>query len=105
MKDNNPDDKYFYEIVVETGPLGNHSTTSNIYFIMAGDDDETGARCFTDPDRHIFQSGGLDPFLLATEKPLGELQYIRIWNDSSGLGELGSWWVTLPLSLIYRFLT
>ena len=28
IKDNDPEDKYLYEILVETGPLANHSTSS-----------------------------------------------------------------------------
>ena len=42
--DNDPADRYFYELLVETGPLGSHSTTSNIGFLLAGEDDDTGAR-------------------------------------------------------------
>ena len=45
MADNHPDDKYFYEIIVETGPKDSHATTANIYFILAGSDEESGARC------------------------------------------------------------
>ena len=44
MTDNHPEDKYFYEIVVETGPKDSHATTANIYFILAGSDEESGAR-------------------------------------------------------------
>lgn len=67
LQDNNPSDKYFYEIIVETGPLASHATTSNISFVLFGDKDDTGARCFTDPNREIFKSGGIDAFLMATE--------------------------------------
>ena len=34
MRDNHPDDKYLYEIIVETGPNDNHATTSSINFIL-----------------------------------------------------------------------
>jgi hypothetical protein len=34
MADNHPDDRYFYEIIVETGPKDSHATTANINFIM-----------------------------------------------------------------------
>ena len=44
MADNHPEDKYFYEIIVETGPKDSHATTANIYFILAGGDEESGAR-------------------------------------------------------------
>jgi hypothetical protein len=93
MADNNPEDQYFYEIMVETGPLANHGTTSNISFILTGEHDHTGARCFTDPNRTIFKSGALDSFLLSTETSLGELKYLRIWTDSTGLGDAGAWYL------------
>ena len=44
MADNHPDDKYLYEIVVETGPKDSHATTAKIHFILAGNDEETDVR-------------------------------------------------------------
>ena len=44
MADNHPDDKYMYEIVVETGPMASHATSSNINFILSGEDEETDVR-------------------------------------------------------------
>ena len=94
MNDNHPDDLYFYEVQVETGPLGSHGTTSKIYFQLDGQEDDTGTRCFYDPDRpEIFNSGGLDSFNMAVPKPLGDLNYMRIWNDNSGLGDSGAWYL------------
>lgn len=55
MRDNDPNDKYFYELLVETGPLANHSTTSKIEFILSGDDAESDVRCFNDSERHLFK--------------------------------------------------
>ena len=50
-------------------------------------------RCFSDPDRRLFRSGGLDSFLLSTPRPLGAIQYIRLWTDSIGLGDEVAWYV------------
>ncbi len=44
MVDNYPEDKYLYEIIVETGPKDSHATTAKIYFILAGNDEETDTR-------------------------------------------------------------
>ena len=44
MADNHPDDKYFYEVVVETGPMATHATSSKINFILSGEDEETDVR-------------------------------------------------------------
>lgn len=32
-------------------------------------------------------------FLLAVPRPLGNLQYIRIWHDNSGEGSMASWFL------------
>ena len=93
LHDNHPDDKYFYEMVVETGPLANHATTSKINFILSGEDEETDVRLFNDPERVIFKKGSNDAFLLSVPRPLGCLQYLRIWTDSSGLGEMSAWYL------------
>jgi hypothetical protein len=94
MLDNDPHDHYFYEVIVETGPLANHGTTSNIFFTIDGAWGDTGERCFTDPDRVLFNPGELDSFLMAVDAPLGELNYIRVFNDNSGLDDNGSWYLS-----------
>ena len=93
MKDNHPEDTYMYEVMVETGPLVSHSTTAKVEFILTGEDDETDVRCFSDPDRNLFRSGATDPFLMTTQFPLGSLRRLRIWTDSSGLADEGSWYL------------
>jgi len=74
--------------------MGNHGTTSNIFFVLDGENGDTGERCFTDPDRVLFNSGELDSFLMAVDHPLGELNYIRMFNDNSGLDDNGSWYLS-----------
>ena len=67
LRDNHPEDMYMYEMIVETGPSAAHATTSQIYFVLTGEDEDTGVRCFTDPNRKLFKAGGIDSFLLTTE--------------------------------------
>lgn len=93
MVDNHPDDKYLYEMVVETGPIENHATTSKINFIMSGDKEVTDVRLLNDPKRRLFKKGAKDSFLMAVPRPLGDLQHLRIWTDSSGLGEMSAWYL------------
>ena len=71
MKDNHPDDNYMYELLVETGPLMEHSNTSKVEFILTGEDDSTDIRCLNDPDRELFGKGNTDAFLMTTEFPIG----------------------------------
>ncbi len=93
MRDNNPLDTYMYEVMVQTGPLSSHATTSTVEFILTGDLCETDVRCFSDPDRKLFRKGAVDPFLMTTSQPLGDLKYLRIWQDNCGHGEDGSWYL------------
>ena len=93
MFDNKKDDYYLYELLVETGPLNSHSTTSNISFILSGEEATTEVRCFSDPDRHLFKSGALDSFLMSTPYPLGDLTNMKIWTDSTGLADQGAWYL------------
>ena len=93
MLDNHPEDNYFYELIVETGPLSNHGTTSKVEFILKGSDESTEVRTLNDPERKLFEAGARDAFLMSTQFPLGELMSLRIWQDSTGLAEAGSWYL------------
>ena len=93
MVDNRPQDTYFYEIIVETGPLNSHATTSKVEFILSGEDDETEIRCLNDESRSLFRAGAQDPFLMSVPYPLGDLRYLRVWQDSTGLGDMGAWYL------------
>ena len=93
MRDNHVDDKYFYEIIVETGPKDADATTANISFVLSGSECDTEVRCFTDDERRPFMKGSRDGFLMSVPHPLGDLEYLRIWTDSSGLGEMSAWYL------------
>ena len=93
MRDNHPEDNYFYELIVETGPMANHGTTSKVEFILKGSDESTEVRTLNDPGRKLFGAGARDAFLMSTQFPLGELVSLRIWQDSTGLADAGSWYL------------
>ena len=102
VEGNKPESKYMYEIIVETGPMANHATTSTIGFNLTGDQGESGIRYFNHPDQILFtkhkervpfKKGGIDGFLLTTDHSLGSLNYFRVWNDNAGLGEMGAWYL------------
>ena len=50
----NPKNKYMYEILVETGPMASHATTSKIQFILTGEKGDTGVRTFNQPLLALF---------------------------------------------------
>ncbi|XP_055954867.1 uncharacterized protein LOC126810750 isoform X1 [Patella vulgata] len=93
LKDNDPRDKYYYEVVVITGMRRNAGTDSKVCFIMSGEHDETDVRMFTDDKRKIFRRGAVDSFLVAVPRPLGTLNYARVWHDNSGKGKMASWYL------------
>ncbi|CAF1401522.1 unnamed protein product [Adineta steineri] len=93
LSDNYSTDQYFYQILVFTGHRANAGTNSKVHFILAGEEDETAVRTFSDPHRKILQRGGIDAFIMAVPKSLGLLNYIRIWHDNSGQRDKASWFL------------
>ena len=91
MSDNVPEDHYFYEILVQTGPMLSHGTESKVQFILTGEENETQIRTLSDPTKNFFKKGAVDTFLMSVDKPLGPLMYLRIWHDNSGLREMQPW--------------
>ncbi|XP_012939225.2 sperm receptor for egg jelly [Aplysia californica] len=68
LADNDPKDKYFYEVLVCTGMRRNAGTNSQVCFILSGEDDETDVRAFSDSKRKIFRRGQVDGFLMAVPR-------------------------------------
>ncbi|CAF3607443.1 unnamed protein product [Adineta steineri] len=93
LPDNILNDKYYYQIIVFTGLRKDAGTESKVHFIISGDDEETGVRTFEDPHRKVLQRGGIDSFIMAVTKPLGRLNYMRVWHDNSGAGNKASWFL------------
>ncbi|KAL3211152.1 hypothetical protein MRX96_000836 [Rhipicephalus microplus] len=91
LQDNDPKDKYIYEIVVFTGDKKGAATDSNVFFILSGDDDETEVRTFGEQKRKIFRKGAVDTFVMTVPRSLGRLNYMRIWHDNGGKGSMRSW--------------
>lgn len=94
LPENEPSDKYLYEISVFTGDKEGAATDSKVFFILSGDDDDTGIRSLADPARSTFRKGGKDVFVLAVPQRLGSLNYLRIWHDNSGKGTARSWFLS-----------
>lgn len=59
-------------------------TLVQVTVILQGGEGESEAHHLTDPDKPVFERGGLDMFLLTTPFSLGELESIRLWHDNSG---------------------
>lgn len=94
LPDNELTAKYLYEIVVYTGDKDGAGTDSKIQFILSGDDEESDIRTLEDPFRKTFQRGDTNSFVMAVNKRLGRLNYVRIWHDNSGEGKFRSWFLS-----------
>ena len=64
---------------------------SSIQFILSSDDDDSDVR--TLPPM-TFHRSSVEGFVMTTTKPLGELTYLRIWHDNTGIGDYASWFLT-----------
>ncbi|XP_071550540.1 polycystin-1-like [Panulirus ornatus] len=94
LPDNKVEDKYLYEILVFTGNTKGAQTDSLVQFIVSGEDDETDIRTLGDDKRKILRKADVDVFVMAVPRPLGPLQFLRIWHDNSGKGPNASWYLS-----------
>nr|XP_034310453.1 uncharacterized protein LOC105340501 isoform X2 [Crassostrea gigas] len=84
LPDNDPRDKYLYEMTVFTGSRKGSGTTANVSFILTGEKAETPPRYLADDKRPVLQRSNCDGFIMATPKSLGKLTHVRIWHDNTG---------------------
>ncbi|XP_015762233.1 PREDICTED: polycystic kidney disease protein 1-like 2 [Acropora digitifera] len=92
LEDNEPCDRYHYEITVYTGYGKRAATTAEVSFILSGDEGESQPRLLKDPKRKTFQRRGVDVFLATFPEGLGELNYLHIWHNNGGRSP--SWYVS-----------
>ncbi|EDO31945.1 predicted protein, partial [Nematostella vectensis] len=92
LEDNDPSDRYHYEITVYTGFGKKAATTAQVSFILAGDEGEGEPRILKDPKRKTFQRRGIDVFLATYPESLGEINYLHIWHDNTGRSP--SWYLS-----------
>ena len=68
-----------------TGYGKSAGTTAQVYFILSGDEGESEARHLRDPKRKTFQRRGVDVFLATFPESFGELNYLHIWHNNTGM--------------------
>ncbi|KAK2914329.1 hypothetical protein Q8A67_002728 [Cirrhinus molitorella] len=84
LEDNDPFAEYCYLLKISTGHRMGSSTSSRVIVTLQGTAGECEPHHLTDPDKPVFERGGVDLFLLTTPFSLGDLQSIRLWHDNSG---------------------
>eukprot|EP00056_Hartaetosiga_gracilis_P011787 m.180988 g.180988 ORF g.180988 m.180988 type:complete len:2129 (+) comp13581_c0_seq3:61-6447(+) len=76
-----------YEVSVQTSDISGAGTDSNVYIIIYGDKHDSGERSLSKSSTHRnkFERSNVDVFDVEAVE-LGEIQRIRIWHDSWGVG-------------------
>ena len=82
--DNDPSDRYRYEVTVYTARGRNTGTTANVSILIAGEDGQSAVHMLKSTSRMCFLQGSVDSFLITTQECLGGLTFIRVWHDNSG---------------------
>ncbi|MGH0125309.1 UNVERIFIED_CONTAM: hypothetical protein FKN15_022898 [Acipenser sinensis] len=91
LRDNNPFARYNYLVQVFTGHRFHASTSAQVVLTLIGSEGESEPHHLTDPEKPVFERGGVDMFLLTTPFSLGELQGIRLWHHNTG--DSPAWYV------------
>ncbi|XP_075325387.1 polycystin-1-like protein 2 [Odontesthes bonariensis] len=91
LEDNDPLAEYRYLLTISTGHRHGASTSSQVTVTLLGTEGESEPHHLTDPEKPVFERGGVDMFLLTTHFSLGDLQSLRLWHDNSG--EHPAWYV------------
>ncbi|KAM7014972.1 polycystin-1-like protein 2 [Tautogolabrus adspersus] len=84
LEDNDPLAEYRYLLNLSTGHRHGASTSSQVTITLQGTEGESEPHHLTDPEKPVFERGGVDMFLMTTHFSLGDLQSIRVWHDNSG---------------------
>ena len=85
--------EYFYEVIVFTGEHSEAGTNSKVRLVINGSRAETDIKCLNEANKHVFAQNGVDSFVLGVTKPLGSLNYVRIWHDNTGKRDMASWYL------------
>ncbi|OWF39370.1 Polycystic kidney disease protein 1-like 2 [Mizuhopecten yessoensis] len=93
LSDTDRNDSYFYIINVTTGLRRGSGTKSNVSFVVAGEDSDSGVRILSDGKSQGFEHGCTKRFFMGTTEFLGDLSYIRVWHDNSGTDGNHSWYL------------
>uniref|UniRef100_A0A8D2F2E6 Polycystin-1-like protein 3 n=1 Tax=Theropithecus gelada TaxID=9565 RepID=A0A8D2F2E6_THEGE len=92
LADNDPSAQFHYLIQVYTGYRRRAATTAKVVITLYGSEGQSEPHHLCDPQKTVFERGGLDVFLLTTRSSLGDLHSLRLWHDNSGISP--SWYVS-----------
>ncbi|XP_052416643.1 polycystic kidney disease protein 1-like 2 [Carassius gibelio] len=84
LEDNHPCAMYNYLVHVQTGHRRGAGTTAKVMMTLQFQEGQSELYNLSDPEKPVFERGGVDVFLLSMPFSLGELQSIDISHDNSG---------------------
>ncbi|XP_016396373.1 polycystic kidney disease protein 1-like 2 [Sinocyclocheilus rhinocerous] len=84
LEDNHPCAMYNYLVNVQTGHRRGAGTTAKVMMTIQFKEGQSEHYSLSDPEKPVFERGGVDVFLLSMPFSLGELQSIDISHDNSG---------------------
>lgn len=84
LEDNHPCAQYNYLLYVQTGHRRGAGTTAKVMVTLLFSEGQSESYHMSDPEKPVFERGGVDVFLLSIPFSLGELQSIEISHDNSG---------------------
>ncbi|KAF5919531.1 hypothetical protein HPG69_000130 [Diceros bicornis minor] len=91
LADNDPSSQFHYLIEVSTGYRRRAATTAKVVVTLYGSEGRSEPHHLCDPQKAVFERGGMDVFLLSTPSSLGHVHSLRLWHDN--WGDSPSWYV------------
>eukprot|EP00058_Branchiostoma_floridae_P021004 XP_002606494.1 hypothetical protein BRAFLDRAFT_91924 [Branchiostoma floridae] len=83
---------YLYQITVNTGSMFGAGTSARIGFQVFGSKCKTAVKMLNPRGESLLRGGSYD-FIMPVKKPLGHLELLQIWHDSTGRGDAASWFL------------
>ncbi|KAH0619745.1 hypothetical protein JD844_000691 [Phrynosoma platyrhinos] len=92
LADNDPSACFLYLVQVFTGYRRGAGTSAQAILTLYGAEGRSRPHVLQHLEAHGgFERGGMDAFLLATRRPLGDLHAVRLWHNEAGPNP--SWFV------------
>ena len=77
LPENDPSNRFGYEIIVSTGAMPGSGTTSRVSIALEGSTGNSGPRYLVDSRHSPFKRGDVNSFLVTTNDELGIIDWIR----------------------------
>ena len=75
---------YHLLIITTTGARNNAGTSAHVFFTLCDEFGETNPRILYDPVGPVFDRDQINAFKVTMDRPLGEVECLRIWHDNEG---------------------